>query len=63
MLMRIGLFNSKGTAQMIGAIIHLCYLLVLQQGELKVLLLELVENVQGVSWEGGKGTDARRGSD
>lgn len=25
-LMRTGLFNSKGTGQMIGAIIHLCYL-------------------------------------
>ena len=50
------------TAQAIGAIIYHCYyLLVHQQGELKVLLLpELAENVEGISWEGGKNTDARK---
>lgn len=63
MLIRAGPFNSKGAAQMIGAIIHLCYyLLVLHQKELKVLLSVLVENLEGVSWLGGKTTDTRRGS-
>ena len=38
--------------------------LVHQQGELQGLLLpELAENVESVSWEGGKNTDARRGRD
>ena len=54
--MRTNLFNSKCTAQAIGAVIYHCYyLLVHQQGELKVLLLpELAEIVEGVSWEVGR---------
>lgn len=63
--MRTNLLNLKCTAQAFGAIIYHCYyLLVHQQGELKVLLLpELAENVESVSWEGGNNTDARRGRD
>ena len=51
--MRTNLLNSKCTAQAIGAVIYHCYyLLVHQQGELKVLLLpELAENVEGGRWE------------
>ena len=54
--MRTNLLNSKCTAQAIGAVIYHCYyLLVHQQGELKVLLLpELAEIVEGVSWEVGR---------
>lgn len=54
--MRTNLLNSKCTAQAIGAVVYHCYyLLVHQQGELKVLLLpEQAENVEGVSWEVGR---------